>query len=287
MSLIRYPGSKAKIAKQLIMRWFPDATRPGMELWQNQDWEYREPFFGAGAIGFKILDWLGKQPNPRAWVNDIDFGLTCLWQTVLEAPDQLCDMIATFMPNAEDFYRFKELDGEPAIDYAVTGFRKLALHTMSFSGLGAMAGGPLGGKEQANAKYPVGCRWNAERLQEEVWELHDILARFPRHNLRITCKDFVELFKGAGRNVFIYCDPPYYEKGPQLYKYAMMEADHIRLRDACRGSQCQWVLSYDDHPKIREWYADYEPQPVASTYTIAVGPNVRRKNQEIVICGAA
>jgi len=90
MALIRYPGSKEKLAKQ-ILPFFPQELF--MPLWAS-DWEYREPFFGAGAIGFRILQTL--PPKTRIWLNDIDFWLVCLWQSVWHAPDELKEMIERF-----------------------------------------------------------------------------------------------------------------------------------------------------------------------------------------------
>ena len=51
----------------------------------------------------------------------------------------------------------------------------------------------------------------------------------------------------------MFLDPQYYEAGNQLYKFKWTDADHIRLHDALAGKS-NWVMSYDDHPFIRDLY---------------------------------
>lgn len=278
MALIRYPGSKEKLTRPIWSR-FPDQMKH--ELWSSRNpWEYREPFFGAGAIGFKVLQRLS--PSCRVWLNDIDPGMAALWRTVRDEPEELIKRFDRFEPTAELFYQFKEEDGRTDIPDAQAGFRKLAMHRMSFSGLGAKAGGPIGGKDQENAVYKVGCRWNPEAMKEEVRQLHKRLR--PYKQFRFTCEDFAALIDGAPRECFIYVDPPYYEKGPELYKYAMDEADHVRLAGLLRETAATWVLSYDDHIAIRDIYSWATIEEVKITYTCSTSKDGKRpKNKEIII----
>lgn len=106
MALIRYPGSKRKLASQ-ISKAFPDEMR--LPLWADASkWEYREPFFGAGAIGFEVLSAISR--DSRVVLNDKDYGIVSLWNTVLSAPQELVRMIREFTPKAELFYEFKAHD---------------------------------------------------------------------------------------------------------------------------------------------------------------------------------
>lgn len=278
MALIRYPGSKEKLADQ-IFSYFPDQVR--FHLWASSaKWEYREPFFGSGAIGFRVLDRLS--PESPIWINDIDKGIVSLWQSVHKQPQKLLDRIARFKPSAEAFYEFKSNDGSDMTLTLETGFRKLALHQMSVSGFGAMSGGPLGGRNQENAKYPVDCRWNPERLRRHVVKCHKAMRRFP--NFRISHGDFSELIDNAPDKCCVYLDPPYVEKGKQLYKYNLEHDGHLRLRECLAQCGAWWVLSYDDHHSVRELYGDCDIKPLEVTYTNAVCKTVKRpKNGEIVI----
>ncbi len=276
MSLIRYPGSKAKLLDP-IMSQMPQEM---LGLWScATGWEYREPFFGAGAVGFRMLEELS--PKCPVWLNDKDPWMVALWRAVREQPVALQRAIAVFVPTAEAFYEFKATDGSD-LPIVEAGFRKLALHQMSMSGFGAKSGGPLGGRDQRNAAYPVDCRWNPQRLKRDVHLLHKLLTKFP--NLKITCGDFGALLESAPQTCFTYLDPPYVQAGKALYKYNMESIDHTRLADALRGAQCQWLVSYDEHPLVRSLYDWAEFLEIDVKYSNAVlRATTRPKNRELLI----
>lgn len=280
MALIRYPGSKAKLWQQ-IATWLPDEmTCP---LWsQTRRWEYREPFFGAGAIGFQILEKLSRRC--KVWLNDKDYWLVCLWNTVLVSPNELNEQIAAFKPTAEAFYKFKAEDGAVHTDPCKAAFQKLACHQMSVSGFGVKSGGPLGGRDQANAAYPVDCRWNPTSLQLEVLRLHSILSKFATPP-RITCYDYSDLLKKAPRErCAIYIDPPYVKQGSALYKHAMVEQQHRELAEHVSKLKCFWAVSYDDDPLVRDLYRDHDIHELPVVYTNATGAQGKRpKNHEVLI----
>jgi DNA adenine methylase len=282
MSVIRYPGSKDKLVPA-IWHHFPDAIKH--ELWSsNLRWEYREPFFGAGAVGIDVLKRLST--NVEVWLNDIDYGMVCLWLSIYRNGESgpLGKLISDFDPSAEAFYRFKAEDGRRDLPEHEVGFRKLALHRMSFSGLGAMAGGPIGGKDQENALYDVRCRWNPESIKADIARVRRIFRRGFK-NFRFTCLDFADVIRDAPPKCFIYADPPYFEKGPQLYKHSFSGTDHRRLADALRTTRARWALSYDDAPFIRDLYRGWtDVEPLEITYTTARATGDRRpKNREILI----
>lgn len=283
--LIRYPGSKAKLAKELFREFPPELH----SLWsQSTGFEYREPFFGAGAVGFDILNMVHQRCC--AWLNDMDPGIVALWTAVRDKPQELCNLIFEFSPSADAFYEFKEQDDNPPSNFVEHGFIKLALHRMSFSGLGYRAGGPIGGATQRSSKYNVECRWNPEKMLADVTTLHRRMKRITG-GVRITCGDFMELVRNAPKSSFIYLDPPYYDKGPDLYKFSMDHTDHVRLADALRVCKSEWVLSYDDHPAIRELYswARFIELKAFKTmkYTMATQRGGERpKNKEVAITAA-
>jgi len=278
ISLIRYPGSKAKLVGQIMDR-FPANMK--LQLWSSMDsgWEYREPFFGAGSVGLEVMNRIDRSCS--VWINDVDPAMFALWTTIKEQPILFMQHCTDFEPSIEAFYRFKEEDGRTDLPLPEQAFRKVALHRMSFSGFGAMAGGPIGGKKQSSA-YNVSCRWNLQKIKAEAMTAHRVMNRFAR--LRITCCDFAHLIDTANEKTFVYLDPPYYEKGEQLYKFNMDDAAHARLRDSLNKSPATWMLSYDDHPRVRELYAGCAIEPIYATYSNAVQKGgTRPKNQEVLI----
>lgn len=276
--MIRYPGSKAKIADRIIAQFPACVIDP---LFQAERMEYREPFLGGGAIALRVLRCLPASAS--VWLNDKDFGLVCFWKAILDAPDELIEHIKAFRPTVEAFHEFKEFDGTTDRDPVLTGFRKFALHQLSFSGNGAMAGGPIGGKQQ-RSEFNVGCRWAPTRHARDVRRNNRLFRRFA--SVRITTRDFTDLTNDAPPHAFIYADPPYFKAGPQLYKYAFSEIDHRRLSESLRRCRARWVLSYDDHEAIRSLYPWAQIRSVELTYTTAVAKGRRRKNSELLISPA-
>ena len=56
---------------------------------------------------------------------------------------------------------------------------------------------------------------------------------------------------------FFYCDPPY-TSGVGYDVISTTEFEHERLRDTLKNIKGRFLLSYDDSPKIRELYKDFE-----------------------------
>ena len=61
--------------------------------------------------------------------------------------------------------------------------------------------------------------------------------------------------------VFIYLDPPFYERAERLYRHYFQAADHEALRDVTRDLRQWWLLSYDSAREILDLYADHGTAP--------------------------
>lgn len=251
LGLIRYPGGKSKLLGEITTRLGRMCRRLGPEA------EYREPFFGAGAVGLAFL-----RRNRRirsAWVNDRDPAMSALWDSVIHDGDSLNVMVEAF-PEAvrllEDCDYFRAFRGrlrsiaEPSnlrrFPPAAVGLMKLAIHQISFSGLGTCAGGPMGERLS---------RYDAKRLVSRITACREVLDPLRLREGTCTCLDFERLF-GPGEAMF-YLDPPYYQAGPALYQFAFSPADHQRLARLLRHESRPWLLSYDDHPAILDLYRNW------------------------------
>ena len=272
--ILRYPGGKKKVAKFLAPVLVPCD-------------ELREPFFGSGAVTFEAL----TKPNPpkRVWINDIDLGIAALWTTVIRHPDQLAALVESFRPSVASFKDFKEslLDPDAVLSDADRGFRKLAVHQMSYSGLGTKAGSPIGGwdQEKVSKAYTVECRWNSRKLVLDIARAHRLLQGRVHEN-RCTSYDALDVIQAPGDDVVLYMDPPYVGAGQSLYQHSYTEPGHRGLAEALLNSPHRWLLSYDDHPLVHSLYSSVRVQPVSWAYTI--NSKEGNKGQELLIlCGIA
>lgn len=257
--MFRYPGGKRKL--------LPEITNLIQKLSPGLDWEYREPFFGGGSVGCSF----GVQClTERIWLNDKDVGICCVWTSVIRYPNAFVQKIKNYNPSVEDYYRFKTILSsitmmpEQEEEVLTVALQKLVLHQISYSGLGTMSGGPLGGRDQTS-RYPIDCRWNPEALAAQVWTHHKNFSQLVIREDRCTNYDYSALLSEKG-DCTLYLDPPYYHKGGQLYQHG--EIDHALLASLLRECRSPWLLSYDDCPEIRELYSWASIMTVDVSYSI-------------------
>ena len=275
----RYPGGKSKLGK-VIYRY--------LSRYSRCDLEYREPFFGGGSVGLRFA--LGNYQCRRMWINDKDSGIANLWTSVIRYPNPLKQMVRDFVPSVEIFHKYRadliNSDGTES-DVVSKGFKKLAIHQISYSGLGTKSGGPLGGREQ-KSKYKIDCRWSPDFICSKIDKLHRQFSTLELRHRRCTDFDFVDLIRCEG-DAFLYLDPPYYVKGNDLYQHGFSVEDHKRLKRALKASGNPWVLSYDDCPEIRELYKWAKIDSVSAIYSITAtkdkesGERLSRTKDELLI----
>lgn len=290
-SIIRYPGAKTKLAHDI---------RHSLPDWLRTETHYRcipgdawfvEPFFGSGAVGLAVLRHIvprtngptisGRRDKPvGVWINDADYAMYALWTSIVHHTEHLVSMVHEFQPSKEAFYELKKLDGTQGHCIATDGFNKIALHRMSMSGWGRMAGGPIGGKKQGG-QYTVGCRWNPAPIAQAIYDAKIWLTRF--RETRITNLHFRDVIAACGSSAVIYLDPPYYVKGGQLYAHNMTHDEHAELATLLRATPADWRLSYDDCPEIRDLYSWASFKELEIRYTNAITDKKRPKNRELLI----
>lgn len=277
MSIIRYPGGKTKLAAKLVGTIRNHLDAAGVIA------EYREPFFGGGGVGLRVL--CDCPEFARAWLNDADPAMACLWRSIAREPASMRLILGCLEPSVAYFRLYKKLlrgidrpEDLAPYDPTSVACMKVACHQLSYSGLGTMAGGPIGGESQAS-KYDVGCRYNPEGLGRGVAAANKLMAGVELRPEVCTCLDFEEILRAPG-DAFVYLDPPYFKAGPGLYQVAFAHDDHVRLAHALRDETRPWLLSYDRHPVIEDLYGGWATiEEVPITYSI----NGSVKTSELLI----
>lgn len=285
MSFFRYAGGKTKLKTEIIKCIFD-------QIENTNNIQYREPFFGGGSIGLHLLFDNSKFNN--YWINDKDIGISCIWTSVILYPEEFKKLVINFIPSVDWFYKIKSellnLNIMPTTKNEIIniGFKKLAIHQISYSGLGTKSGGPLGGEEQ-KSNYKIDCRWSPEYICKKIDNLNKYFKNINIKNNSCTCLDFSNLINDDTEKSFIYLDPPYYIKGNDLYQHGFTENDHIRLSIDLKNTKHSWVLSYDDCPEIKNLYSWAEIKPLNVNYSITAlkdkntGERLSRNKNELLI----
>lgn len=258
--MFRCPGGKRRIAGTIvegILRQCGDQPLTS----------YCEPFAATASVCLHLLRTVGGVR--RVWLNDVDRGTFALWWCVLNEPDDFLRLVGRFKPSKRAFLRFKRdlLMGGAGLPLAELALQKVACHQMSFSGLGAMAGG---------AMTEVGSRWSPRHIRRNVEEARRLLAG---REVRITNMDYKRVLREIDADTFVFLDPPFYRQGSVLYQHSFAPADHAELAAMLRSSRFKWLLSYDDCPEVRGLYDGDEVREVRMKYTIHT---VTRKNELLI-----
>lgn len=276
MSFFRYPGGKKKLAKFII---------PKINSLLGNDStikDYREPFFGGGSIGLKLIE----QGINNLWINDFDYAIYSLWHSVINNHERLKRLILDFVPSVDQFYFVKSALDQKKPDFisdddkVLYGFYKIVIHQISYSGLGMRSGGPLGGKNQ-KSKYNISCRWSPDHMCKKIDYYHELFSSKVSGNLICSCSDFSGAIIDEEKKAIIYLDPPYYIKGNELYQFGFSEEDHSRLADVLSKTKHYWVLSYDLCDEVEVLYKDWANIEYVSDVKYSI--NTSRGKTELLI----
>jgi DNA adenine methylase len=133
------------------------------------------------------------------------------------------------------------------------GFATFFLNRTNRSGI--LEAGVIGGKNQ-DGKWKLDARYNRIDLVSRIRAIGALRSRIKLYNLE--AKDFLSTVQPKlPKKSLVYLDPPYVEKGPGLYLNSYTEEDHRSLAAWVRKHlKVPWMVSYDDHPLIRECYGE-------------------------------
>lgn len=269
LSPLRYPGGKASLVSVLADL-----------VWENElsNGIYVEPFAGGAGAALGLLQ---EGRVSRILINDADRKIYCFWHSVKNNPNQMVDRILSVPLTIDEWQRQRDIYRNPGRrSFFSIGFAAFYLNRCNRSGI-MVNGGPIGGHHQ-EGKWKIDARFNREALASRVEEIASYGDRIIVSNL-----DAIELLKDLkdychGQPGLLYADPPYYEKGSQLYWRYYTDKDHKALAEALKYQKClPWILTYDDAPEIRSIYCDLRRIPFCLNYSASK----RKKGQELLILG--
>ncbi len=139
-------------------------------------------------------------------------------------------------------------------------------------------GGKVSGRNFGVAKDRPG-RFNLTTLEPMLEDLHSRLS-----GVVIECLDFGDFIRRYDSpKTFFYLDPPYWGCENDYGKSVFERADFQRIADLMSGIKGRFLMSINDVPEIREVFAGFAIEEVATTYTIGKANDARGARAELLI----
>lgn len=241
---LRYPGGKGKLAAYV---------KAVIEANKLFDGEYVEPYAGGAAIALELLL---QEYVTRIHINDLSQPVYSFWKAVLNDTEELCRLIRNTPLSVAAWDRQKKIFANPSDHgYVQLGFATFYLNRTNRSGI--LNGGIIGGRDQTGP-WKIDARYNAEEL---IFRIESI-AKLKRR-IKLTRSDALALLRhGLSRwtdKTLVYLDPPYFERGRELYYDYYRRDDHADLATFIRANMEHqaWLVSYDNVQPISDLYAGF------------------------------
>eukprot|EP00927_Polykrikos_kofoidii_P022958 TRINITY_DN21285_c0_g1_i4.p1 TRINITY_DN21285_c0_g1~~TRINITY_DN21285_c0_g1_i4.p1 ORF type:complete len:689 (+),score=77.18 TRINITY_DN21285_c0_g1_i4:175-2067(+) len=285
------PLCKRSFKSQLLLRHHGSATcrralvRPGkldkLFMWWGGKYPVRDfilghipqecklivsPFFGSGAVELRLLR---ERPAVRVVASDLTISLVRFWQAMLASPGQVADEVAKLLSTdrivrADEFNTWADairqesslVKSEPD---KVTAARFYCVNQIAFSA------------KMQDVHYMEALAQRSLRFREK--RLRQLRAFVPpgKGRLRLSQRDCFEAIATCPKDSLLFLDPPYMsseclERKPHLKHDGLLGAQypcgpnwglvmHTKLRRAL-GAHERWIVCHEEHPQIRELYAD-------------------------------
>lgn len=239
-SPLRYPGGKGKLARFVATLIKRNGISDGL---------YVEPYAGGAAVAWELLL---TGVVRRVAINDVSRPVYAFWRSVLDKTDELSALINDTPVNLANRDRLKAIMSDADVGEVELGFAMFFLNRTHRSGI--LNGGVIGGREQTG-QWKIDARYNKTDL---IRRIKRIAAA--RRRIELTNLDAVKFVRSKSTDwptkTLVYLDPPYYEKGSQLYYDYYGDKDHLEVAQAVRSMQnVRWLVSYDDVLPIQEMYS--------------------------------
>ncbi|MBD5452994.1 MAG: DNA adenine methylase [Lachnospiraceae bacterium] len=264
-SPLRYPGGKGKLAPFIGML---------IEEYGHKGGTYIEPFAGGAAVAIELLE---RGIVSQIVINDLDKGIYSFWRTVLTETDRFIEKIESVPLTMDEWQKQRDICMKKNSKYSFElGFATFYMNRTNRSGI--IKGGVIGGKEQSGI-WRLDARFNKKTLIERIKKIATMKDSIHLYNKDIDSflTRYVSKYE---ENALIYFDPPYFEKGKQLYLNFFTYKDHLRIEKLISEKvNCDWIITYDDVPEIEKIYSGYNLRRFELNYSVAK----KRKANEIII----
>ena len=264
-SPLRYPGGKGKLAIYFKGLFEINSLKGGI---------YVEPYVGGASIALSLLI---EGYASKAIINDKDKSIFAFWYSVLNYPKELCGLIKKTSVNLNVWKRQKQIQKDKLNqDILTLGFSTFFLNRTNYSGI--LSAGAIGGKSQKGI-WKINVRYNKKDLIKRIKKISLYKNKIELYNM-----DAVELIKMLKHKLpkksLFYLDPPYYNKGKELYLNYYLDDDHKQIaKEINKAKKQKWIITYDDVELIKQLYNKNKQ----IDYSLVYSAGKSKKGKEIMI----
>jgi DNA adenine methylase len=263
-SPLRYPGGKSALAGLL---------QDVRNLNEFGNRAIAEPFGGGAGASLSLLY---LEETPKLYINDADPAIHDFWWSIANRSEEFGGLIDKTRVNMAEWRRQRATyRATRRISRLRRGFAAFYLNRCNRSGI-IVNGGPIGGVRQTG-KWKLDARFNRKDLRARCDKVAEYSSR-----IDISGDDGIQFIQRLdSTEMFLFIDPPYFEKGPTLYLNALDAKYHERLAECLKTTKrASWVLTYDDCPEVRKLYRGWATiRPFSLRYAAAE----RRCGTELLI----
>lgn len=235
-----YVGGKRLLAKRLV---------PLIQSLPHRS--YCEPFVGMGGVFLKR-----DSIPPVEVINDGSSDVATLFRILQRHYAAFLDMLRFQLTMRSEFERLAGTDPSRLTDLERAA-RFLYLQSLSF-------GGKVSGRSFGVDAGSPG-RFNVSRLTPILEALHERLA-----GVTIECLPYQEFIPAYDREkALFYLDPPYYGSEGYYRRDLFSKSDFEVLAELLAGIKGAFIMSINDHPRVRAIFRAFALGEVTTTYTTA------------------
>jgi DNA adenine methylase len=230
---LSYIGGKNRLATRIISI-LPEHTT------------YVEPFAGGAQVLFH------KTPSNVEVLNDLDFDVVNFFRVCQWHYEELIRYLRFCLVSRKLHELHVKTDPSTLTDIQRAG-RFFYLQKNSWGGLIL--------KQKFHYGITQPSNYNPERIPETIKKTHERLAR-----VQIESLPYEQVLKKYDRpTTLFYLDPPYWRR--KLYKFNFSDEDFLALAKHLASIQGRFILSLDDHPKVREIFQGFRICQTDVVYT--------------------
>jgi len=224
---------------------------------------YVEPFVGMGGVFLRR----GFKPKCEV-VNDLNSEIVNLFRILQRHHPQLMEVMRFQLASRKEFERLRKTDPATLTDLERAA-RFLYLQRLAFGG-------------QVKGVFGVAAdtapRFSLARLEPLLEAAHERLDGVVFESL-----DWAEVIRRYdNKNALFYLDPPYFGGEKDYGKDMFAREDFERMAEQLAGLKGHFIMSINDRPEIREWFADFHIDEVRLSYTIAQKGNGEKVGELII-----